>query len=167
MMMFTKKTSGSAMALAIVLASSAGTNAQTPAGGQKSAPVPVAVGARVGDTPTPGYDSAGRRDPFVTLIAPRRTSAASATTLMRPRTGLAALSLADVAITGLTKAGNTALAILTAPDKQSFVLHVNDRLLDATVKAIDSQGVVFVQYIEGAKPQEIRKTLRAAAEVIR
>ncbi|MEZ5316529.1 MAG: hypothetical protein R2752_03935 [Vicinamibacterales bacterium] len=70
-------------------------------------------------------------------------------------------------ITGLTKVGDSMMAILTGPDKQSFVLHVNDRLLDASVKAIDQQGVVFMQQIEGTKPQEIRKTLRAAAEVIR
>ena len=88
--------------------------------------------------------------------------------LMRPRTGLAALALADISITGLTKAGDKMLAILTSPDRQSFVLHVNDQLLDARVKAIDQQGVVFVQQVEGGgKPLEIRKALRAAAEVIR
>lgn len=127
----------------------------------------VRIGARVGDPAAGGYDSAGRRDPFVTLIAPRRTSPVPQQTLMRPRTGLAALALADVSITGLTRAGDTMFAILTGPDKQSFVLHVSDRLLDAAVKSIDQQGVVFVQQIEGGKPQEIRKALRAAAEVIR
>ena len=45
-------------------------------------------------------------------------------------------------------------------------LHVKDQLFDATVKSIDSQGVVFVQTLDG-RPQEVRKTLRAAAEVIR
>jgi hypothetical protein len=133
----------------------------------QAASAQVVVGARVGDAPTVGYDSAGRRDPFVTLVAPRRTSAVPSQTLMRPRTGLAALALADVSVTGLTKAGPKMFAILMGPDKQSFVLHVNDRLLDATVKAIDQQGVVFVQQMEGGKQQEIRKTLRAAAEVIR
>ena len=126
----------------------------------------VRVGTSV-EAPAAGYDSAGRRDPFVTLIAPRRTSPLPQQTLMRPRTGLAALALADVSITGLTRAGDKMLAILTGPDKQSFVLHVSDRLLDASVKTIDQQGVVFVQQLEGGKPQEIRKALRAAAEVIR
>ena len=69
-------------------------------------------------------------------------------------------------MTGLTKTGNGMLAILQGPDKQSFVLHAKDQLFDATVKSIDTQGVVFVQTLDG-RPQEIRKTLRAAAEVIR
>lgn len=145
-----------ACTLTAVLATAPAALAQTP--------------ARVSTDPTPavGYDSGGRRDPFVTLIIPRRTTAAPRTeTLLRPRTGLAALALSDVNITGLTKVGDSMMAILTGPDKQSFVLHVNDRLLDASVKAIDQQGVVFMQQIEGTKPQEIRKTLRAAAEVIR
>ena len=128
----------------------------------------IPVGTRVGDIPASGYDSAGRRDPFVTLVAPKRavTPGAPVGSLTRPRNGLSSLALADVAVTGLTKTGNGMLAILQGPDKQSFVLHAKDQLFDATVKSIDTQGVVFVQTLDG-RPQEIRKTLRAAAEVIR
>ena len=127
----------------------------------------IPVGTRVGDVPASGYDSAGRRDPFVTLIAPKRAvTGAPVGAGARPRTGLSSLALADVAVTGLTKTGKGMLAILQGPDKQSFVLHVKDQLFDATVKSIDSQGVVFVQTLDG-RPQEVRKTLRAAAEVIR
>jgi hypothetical protein len=127
----------------------------------------IPVGTRVGDIPASGYDNAGRRDPFVTLIAPKRTATgAPGGSLTRPRNGLSSLTLADVAVTGLTKTPKGMLAILQGPDKQSFVLHVKDQLFDASVKSIDTQGVVFVQTLDG-RPQEVRKTLRAAAEVIR
>ena len=62
------------------------------------------------------------------------------------------------------------MAILQGTDKQSYVAKVGDRILDAAIKSIDAQGVVFVELIEPgstARPQEYRKTLRPAAEVIR
>jgi hypothetical protein len=36
------------------------------------------------------------------------------------------------------------LAILEAPNKQSFVARLQDKLLDGYVKSIDRDGVVFV-----------------------
>jgi hypothetical protein len=117
-----------------------------------------------------GYDIAGRRDPFVTLVAPRRPVVGpnrGASVPMRPRTGLAALSLADVTVRGVLRAGDRMLAILEGPDKQSFNASLDDKLADASVKLIDPQGVVFVVHPDGASPVEIRKALRSAAEVIR
>jgi len=133
---------------------------------------PVRVGMRVGDPPPTsdvviGYDSGGRRDPFVSLVVPRRPAATQPSEGGPRRTGLAALSVADAQIRGIVRHGEEMLAIAEGPDERSFVLHVKDRLLDAEVKAIDLQGVVFLERLEGASgraPREIRKPLRPAAE---
>lgn len=133
---------------------------------------PVRVGMRVGDPPAGavdvvGYDSGGRRDPFVSLVLPRRPVAASATGAAAPRkSGLAGLALADAQIRGIVRHGDQMLAIAEGPDNRSYVLHVKDRLLDAEVKAIDAQGVIFVERVDaatGRAPREIRKPLRPAA----
>ncbi|HUL75516.1 MAG TPA: hypothetical protein VLT86_20555 [Vicinamibacterales bacterium] len=132
----------------------------------------VQVGSRVGDAPTPsGYDDGGRRDPFVSLIVAKRPTTGSTQTQTRPALGLASLSISDVVVTGVVRAGSKMTVILQGPDKQSYMARLQDRLADGTVKAIDTEGVVFVAEQTDAtgavKGHEVRKTLRPAAEVIR
>jgi len=142
------------------------------AGASASAQDQVRVGMRVGDPPATsdvviGYDSGGRRDPFVSLVMPRRPAPSQAVQAGPRRTGLAALAVADTHIRGIVRHGDEMLAIAEGPDARSFVLHVKDRLFDAEVKAIDGQGVVFLERLDGAAgraPREIRKPLRPAAE---
>jgi hypothetical protein len=130
-----------------------------------AAPAAIAVGSRVGDLPS-GYDDGGRRDPFVTLVAPKRTASASAT--VRPRSGLAAVSIADVSVRGLVRSGTVVLAILEVPGKQSFVARVKDHLFDGVIQAIDPEGVTFTQQADGgAAAGTIRKALRAPGEEVR
>ena len=127
----------------------------------------IPVGTLVG-APASGYDSAGRRDPFVSLVAPKRPSlpqALGADTRTTP--GLRSIALADVTVTGIVRKGDAMMAVLQGADRQSFVARVKDRLMDAVVKRIDPQGVIFVEVTEpgtGVRPQEIRKALRGAAE---
>jgi Tfp pilus assembly protein PilP len=134
----------------------------------------IQVGTRVGE-PAPvsagTYESLGRRDPFVTLVAPRRTAtAAGAPTMARPGQGLASLSIHDVVVTGIVRKDNMMMAIVQGSSQQSYVAKVNDRLADGVVKSIDARGVVFVEHSapgSGTRGQETRKALRAAAEVNR
>ena len=131
-----------------------------------AAPAVIPVGTRVGvglTLPT-GYDADNRRDPFLSLVQ-RRLAAGPAGMTMggAPRTGLAAVPVADVVVRGITKAGTRMLAILEAPNKQSFVAKAQDKLLDAAIKSIDAAGVVFVE----PAGDEVRKTLRPMGEVIR
>lgn len=139
-----------------------------PAAAQIPAAANIPLGTRVGDSaPASIYDSAGRRDPFVTLVAPRRPTG-SGSPVGRARTGLASLVLADVSINGLSRIGKTMMAILEGPNKTSFTAKVGDRIADAQIKSIDAQGVVFVEMYEGGgRGQEIRKALRSTAEGIR
>jgi hypothetical protein len=144
-------------AVVVLAASAASAHAQIP------------VGTYVGATAPGGYDSAGRRDPFVSLITPRRPAPSTLPTGTRSTTtGLRSIALADVAVTGVVRKGNVMLAILHgAGQPQSYVARVNDRIMDAVVKSIDAQGVVFVEVVApgtGARPQELRKALRGAAE---
>jgi len=137
---------------------------------QVAAQVPattIPIGTKVGEASTGSYESLGRRDPFVTLIAPRRTASPS-----QPRlgTGLASFFVNDVNVTGLVKAPGGMMAILQSVDKQSYVAKVRDRLADAVIKSIDAAGVVFVEVPEPgsfAKPREIRKVLHPLDEVKR
>lgn len=128
----------------------------------------TAVGTAVGSAAGSGYETAGRRDPFMALVRPRvlPTTLAPAP-LVRPRAGLAGLALADINVRGVLRAGDVMMAILEGPDKKSFNAKVDDKLADASIKTIDAQGVIFVVRPDGASPVEVRKALRSAAEVIR
>jgi len=128
----------------------------------------IQVGTKVGTAPPATsagagtYESLGRRDPFVTLIAPRRASP-NAIAVPRSSTGLGSFLLADVTITGLVRFGNQMTAIIQGADKMSYVAKTGSKLADAVIKSIDKQGVVFVDIPHpgtGARAQETRKLLR-------
>jgi len=129
----------------------------------------IPVGTKVGEPVSSGYDSGGRRDPFMSLIVPKRP-APGQVTAGRALSGLTSISISDVMVTGIVTAGTTKMCLLQGADRQSYVAKVGARIMDATIKSIDAQGVVFVEQMEPgntARPQEIRKTLRPAAEVNR
>jgi hypothetical protein len=126
--------------------------------------IPVGTRVGLGLLLSTGYDSDGRRDPFLSLVMPKRLAAGAMDSIGgRPRSGLAGVPVADIVLRGITRAGTRMLAILEAPNKQSYVAKPQDKLLDASIKSIDANGVVFVD--EGGG--EIRKTLRPMGEVIR
>jgi Tfp pilus assembly protein PilP len=136
-----------------------------------SAAAQIQVGTKVGTAPPPTsagagtYESLGRRDPFVTLVAPRR-AAANAVTVPRSSNGLGSFLLADITVTGLVRHGREMTAIIQGADKMSYVAKAGSKLADAVIKSIDKQGVVFVDVPRpgtGARPQETRKLLRQVA----
>jgi Tfp pilus assembly protein PilP len=138
--------------------------------GAAPAEAQIAVGTRVGESSVASagsYSSLGRRDPFVSLIAPRRSPADRTAPTGQ---GLASVYISDANVTGIVKAGDTMMALIQGADRRSFVAKVGDRLADGTVRRIDSQGVVFVETGlpgSGIRPQEVRRLLRSAAEVNR
>ena len=132
----------------------------------------IQVGSRVGDAPTPsGYDDGGRRDPFVSLIVTKKPIGGAQPGQPRPALGLASISITDVTVTGVVRAGSKMTVILKGPDNMSYMARLSDRLSDGTIKSIDTEGVVFMSEQTDAtgavKGHEVRKTLRSAAEVIR
>jgi hypothetical protein len=126
----------------------------------------IPVGARVGSE-TAGtastYNDGGRRDPFVTLVQPKRAPGAPQSG--RPVVGLAALAIEDALVTGIVKAGPSFIAILKSPDGKSFMAKTQDHLQNGVVKTIDAEGVLFVTQGADAmgvvRPREVRKALRA------
>lgn len=129
----------------------------------------IQVGTKVGEpraVEPGGYDSLGRRDPFVSLITPKK---GATDTSPRASHGLASFMLADVVVTGISRKGTEGMAILQGADRQSYVAKVNDKIADAIIKRIDAQGVVFLEIPrpgDTQRPQETRKPLRSV-EVIR
>ncbi len=129
----------------------------------------IPVGSKVGEAPPSAgsYDSLGRRDPFVSLIAARRTTTPGAP---RGGTGLASFYIADVIVTGIVRVGETRTATVRNADRQEYVAKVKDRLADGVVKSIDAVGVVFVEFADpgrGGQPREVRKLLHSVDEVKR
>ncbi len=121
----------------------------------------IPLGTRVGTTFS-GYDDGGRRDPFASLVMPKR---AAGSPDGRPKPGLAGLALADVLVKGIVNNGDTMLAILEAPGKQSYVARVKDRLADASIQSIVRDGVVFAEQAGGGASLPVRKALRTGEEV--
>jgi hypothetical protein len=155
------------LVIVLMLAWPAGLVAQTapavpaPMPASVSVPASISVGMHVGTLPS-GYDDGGRRDPFTSLVVPRRTAGAGAA---RVRTGLSGQPLSDIVVRGVMRAGAARFAILETPGKKSFVAHVKDKLLDATVRSIDDAGVVFLEDDgSGLPPSEVRKQLKSASD---
>jgi len=134
-------------------------------GGQKdakpAATTPPAPAAPQGYT----YDAAGRRDPFVSLVA--RGSDLRSATATRPA-GLGGLSVDDAALHGIVRSRTVYVAMIQAPDGKNYTVRAGDRLLDGTVKAVTDGAVVFTQQVSDplslVKQREVRKPLRPTEE---
>lgn len=121
-----------------------------------------------GSTPltSGGYDAGGRRDPFVSLIAPKvSTVAARPVATSRPGAGLAGIAVSDVQLKGVIRSGANFVAILEGPDGRTFLAKRLDRLMNGVIKGIESNAVVFTERVEDAagavRQRDVRKALRA------
>ena len=138
----------------IVISAVVALAAAAPASGQ------IPVGTKVGEMPASAgtYNSHGNRDPFVTLIQPRRAAPNA------PRvggTGLPSFYVDDVVVTGIIRKGEERMAILQNVDRQSYVAKVKDKLADAVIKSIDAQSVTFVETL-GGRTREVKKMLNSS-----
>ena len=110
------------------------------------------------------YDSAGRRDPFVSLLA-RGTDLPS--DRERPD-GLVGLSVNEVALRGVVLSDGAYLAVLEAPDNRTYIVRAGDRLFDGSVQEITADGIVFLQEVNDplalVSVREVRKGLQDAEE---
>jgi Tfp pilus assembly protein PilP len=125
----------------------------------------IPVGTRVGTAvATSGYEDGGRRDPFVSLITPKKPLLPATRVADRSGSGLSTVAIADVKVTGTTKVGKKYRAIIESTDRRSYTVSEGDRLLDGVVKSIDADGVVFTEQaadITGApRAHEVRRSLR-------
>ena len=110
------------------------------------------------------YDSGGRRDPFVSLLA---RGADLPSDRERPD-GLVGLSVNEVALRGVVLSDGAYLAVLEAPDNRTYIVRADDRLFDGSVKEIAADGIVFLQEVNDplalVSVREVRKGLQDAEE---
>ena len=153
-------------ALAIVLAC-----AVCPAAGQnKPATKATATAAGPATAPPPPpaytYNPEGRRDPFVSLL---RRSSETARKPGKPADGVAGFLVSEIELKGILQSRGSHLALVVGPDAKTYTVHVNDRLLDGSIKAITADTLVLWQDVNDplslTKQREVRKVLRAAVDV--
>jgi Tfp pilus assembly protein PilP len=111
------------------------------------------------------YKPEGRRDPFVSLTAVRSVDRVPG---KRPE-GLAGVLVDEAILKGILQSRQTYIASIQAPDMKTYIVHVGDRLLDGTVKAITADRVVFLKEVNDPlsliKQKEVLKILRSLEEV--
>jgi len=110
------------------------------------------------------YDPGGRRDPFVSLL---NRGADMRGPGMRPE-GVGGLLINDVTVRGIVKSRNKFVAMLQAPDNRTYIVHINDRLFDGSIKAITMEAIVFSQEVNDplslVKQREVHKLIRPLQE---
>lgn len=146
-------------ALAVVTATSS--RAQAPPQTSQPAPAGPAAAKTVRSTDDGyRYNPQGRRDPFVSLVN-RASDPGSAGS--RPE-GLAGVLVNEVVVKGILRTPRGFEALIQAADTKTYTLRPGDRLMDGTVKAVESAAVVLLKEVNDplslVKQQEVRKMLR-------
>jgi Tfp pilus assembly protein PilP len=110
------------------------------------------------------YDPAGRRDPFISLVA-RGSDAPHGPSGID---GLIGLGIGELSVRGVLKSRTGYVAILQAPDNKTYLAKPGDRLLDGSIRSIGPQGLVLVQEVTDplspVKQREVHKGLRGSDE---
>ncbi len=111
-----------------------------------------------------GYEPAGRRDPFVSLLSRGETRLPVGG---RPL-GVKGLLISELSVRGVLRTNGKLLAIVQAPDHKNYTVHPGDALYDGNVKVVATDAVIFLQRVDDplspVKQREIRKTLRTTEE---
>ena len=74
--------------------------------------------------------------------------------------GLPGLRVSELTLQGLVRSGGRPLAVVAAPDGETYLLRGGEQLLDGTVAAVHADAVVFLEYVDGAA----RETSRTLAD---
>ena len=105
---------------------------------------------------------AGRRDPFVSLLArgsdPRGASTRAA--------GLPGVLIAEASVKGIVRDRSGFIAMIQGTGTKTFIVRAGEKLMDGSVKAIAADSVVFLQDVTDplsmVKQKEVRKPVRSA-----
>ena len=156
----------SVAALALVCAVPA--SAQSPAkpqGSQPAAPAATTGTPPAAPPPEPApysYDSQGRRDPFVNLLA-RGSDTRGASTRAA---GLPGVLVAEASVKGIVRDRSGFIAMIQGTGTKTFIVRAGEKLMDGSVKAIAADSVVFLQDVNDplsmVKQKEVRKPVRSA-----
>jgi Tfp pilus assembly protein PilP len=148
-------------------AASADNNGTAPPVTRPATKAPLAAAAAQAPTrpeDRAGYDPAGRRDPFVSLLSRGETRLPVGG---RP-IGTKGLLINELSVRGVLRTKGKLLAIVQAPDNKTYTVHPGDSLYDGSVKVVATDAVIFLQRVDDplspVKQREIRKTLRTTEE---
>jgi type IV pilus assembly protein PilP len=130
---------------------------QAPAQAQVPAPSPA-------DTFT--YNPDGRRDPFVSLL-----TKGGERHVPRPGQdleGVAGLAVEELTVRGIVSSPTGLVAMVQSPDRKTYLVRQNDKLLDGIVKSVTPEGLVILQEVNDplslVKQKEVRKMLHGNEE---
>ena len=106
------------------------------------------------------YQADGRRDPFLSLVH----SGEDPKSAMK-HDGLRTFMLAEISVRGVMQTKDALVAMVQGPDNRTYVIHRGDKLADAVVKSVTTQGLVAMQDVSDPlsvqKQREVRKWLRS------
>ena len=107
------------------------------------------------------YRPDGRRDPFVNLLG----SGAEPRQEGRRSEGAASLLVAEISVRGIMLSKGALVAMVSGPDKKTYIVRQGDRFLDGRIKTVTPQGLIIIQEVNDplslVKQREIRKLLRS------
>lgn len=136
---------------------------QAPAPAAQPQTPPAATPAPQTPQPPPEtyvYQSAGRRDPFLSPFGGNNESRPTS----RRGDGPAGMTLAEISVRGILQSRGTLVAMVQGPDNKTYIVHQGDKLLDGTIKSVIAQGLIVIQEVNDplslVKQREVRKLLR-------
>jgi len=107
------------------------------------------------------YQPDNRRDPFISLIGTGLQPAPSAARGEGP----AGMTVAELSVRGVMQSRGALVAMVQGPDNRTYIVRNGDKLMDGTVKAVTTQGLIIVQDINDPlsieRQREVRKLLRS------
>ena len=125
------------------------------------------VDARAADVacapPAPGGVAAPAAAPESADPFSRRMPAADAIPVAARVPGLPGLRVGELTLQGLVRTVGGPLAVVAAPDGETYLLRGGEQLLDGTVVAVHADTVVFREHVDGAA-RETRRTLADASD---
>jgi type IV pilus assembly protein PilP len=156
-----------AFAILIVLGAAAASAQDKPAGQAPAQAPPAAAPQAPAAAPAFVYNPEGRRDPFVSLV--KRAAEARARQGKQPAAGgISGFLVSELTLKGIMLSRNEHVALVAGPDAKTYLIRVNDRLLDGVVRAITADSLVCLQDVNDplslTKQREVRMTLRAVTE---
>jgi Tfp pilus assembly protein PilP len=134
-----------------------------PAAQSQTPPASAAAPAPQAPAPPPEtyvYQSAGRRDPFLSPFG----GSSESRQMSRRGDGPAGMTLAEISVRGILESRGTLVAMVQGPDNKTYIVHQGDKLLDGTIKSVIAQGLIVIQEVNDplslVKQREVRKLLR-------
>lgn len=108
-----------------------------------------------------GFHFRGKRDPFRSLIVPKKETPKETPSIARPRPpGLAGLSISEIKLAGIASSAGAKLAFLQGQGKAGYFGKVGDRLYDGFISEITASQVFFTEERVGDDGKKVQRTIR-------